>query len=146
MADDSSLNITDTLAIPLAELHFQFSRSSGPGGQHVNRSATQVELTFDVADSPSLSAIQRARILSRLKSYIDTRGTLHLSSQTTRSQHRNRAEVVERFQQLLQRALHIPKRRVPTRPPRQAKERRLAEKRHNSTLKEGRARKRPEVE
>ncbi len=146
MADDSSLKITDTLEIPLAELHFQFSRSSGPGGQHVNRSATQVELTFDVANSPSLSDFQRARILSRLKSYIDTRGILHLSSQTTRSQHRNRAEVVERFQQILQQALHIPKRRVPTRPPPQVKERRLAEKHRKSTIKERRARKRPEVE
>jgi ribosome-associated protein len=146
MADDSSLKITETLDIPLAELHFQFSRSGGPGGQHVNRSATQVELTFDVTGSPSLTEIQRARILSGLKSCIDTRGTLHLSSQTSRSQHRNRAEAIERFQQLLQRALRIPKRRVPTRPPPQVKERRLAQKRRKSTIKEGRTRKRPEVE
>lgn len=146
MAGDSSLHITETLDLPLAELRFQFSRSGGPGGQHVNRSATQVELTFDVAGSPSLTEAQRARILSALKSYIDTRGILHLSSQTTRSQHRNRAEVTERFRHLLQRALHIPKRRVPTRPPPQVKEQRLAEKRRKSTIKEGRARKRPEVE
>lgn len=146
MADDSSLKITETIDIPLTELHFQFSRSGGPGGQHVNRSATQVELTFDVAGSPSLTEAQRARILSGLKSYIDTRGTLHLSSQTTRSQHRNRAEVIERLQHLLQRALYIPKRRVPTRLPRQIKEQRLAQKRHRSAIKEGRARKRPEVE
>jgi ribosome-associated protein len=146
MADDSSLKITEALDIPLAELHFQFSRSGGPGGQHVNRSATQVELTFDVVNSPSLTEAQRARILSQLKSYIDSRGILHLSSQTTRSQHRNRAEVVERFQDLLRRALHIPKRRVPTRPPPQVKEQRLAEKRRKSTLKGGRGRKRPEDE
>jgi ribosome-associated protein len=146
MADDSTLTITETLQIPLTELYFRFSRSGGPGGQHVNRSATQVELTFDVANSPSLTETQRARILSRLKSSIDTRGVLHLSSQTTRSQHRNRTEVVERFQHLLQRALHIPKRRVPTRPPRQVKEQRLAEKRRRSILKEERARKRPEGE
>jgi ribosome-associated protein len=146
MADDSALTITATLDIPLAELHFQFSRSGGPGGQHVNRSATQVELTFDVGKSPSLTETQRARILSQLKSYIDTRGILHLSSQTSRSQHRNRAEVIERFQHLLQRALHIAKRRVPTRPPPQVKEQRLAEKRRKSTIKEGRARKRPEGE
>jgi ribosome-associated protein len=103
-------------------------------------------LTFDVAGTPSLTEAQRARMLSALKSYIDTRGILHLSSQTTRSQHRNRAEVIERFQHLLQRALHIPKRRVPTRPPPQVKEQRLAEKRRKSTIKEGRARKRPEAE
>jgi ribosome-associated protein len=146
MSDDAPLKITEGLDIPLAELHFQFSRSGGPGGQHVNRSATQVELTFDVANSPSLNEAQRARILSVLKSYIDTRGILHLSAQTTRSQHRNRAEVIERFQRLLQRALYIPKRRVPTRPPRKAKEQRLAEKRRKSTIKEGRTRKRPEAE
>jgi ribosome-associated protein len=105
-----------------------------------------VELTFDVANSSSLNEAQRTRILSRLKSYIDTRGILHLSSQTTRSQHRNRAEVIERFQGLLQQALHIPKRRVPTRPPPKAKEQRLAEKRRKSTIKEGRTRKWPEAE
>lgn len=146
MSDDPPLKITDTLDIPLAELHFQFSRSGGPGGQHVNRSATQVELTFDVANSPSLNEAQRARILSGLKSYIDTRGLLHLSSQTTRSQHRNRAEVVERLQRLLQQALHIPKRRVPTRPPPKVKEQRLAEKRRKGILKEGRTRRWSETE
>src|SRR5499426_2043902 len=138
MADDSALTITETLEIPLAELHFQFSRSGGPGGQHVNRSATQVELTFDVANSPSLTNTQRARILSQLKSYIDTRGILHLSSQTTRSQHRNRAEVVERFMLLLQRALHVPKRRIPTRPSAAAEARRLAEKQRASVVKQQR--------
>jgi ribosome-associated protein len=146
MADDLPLKITETLTIPLAELHFQFSRSGGPGGQHVNRSETQVELTFDVANSPHLSEAQRRRILTALKSYIDSRGILHLSAQTTRSQHRNRAEVIERFQSLLQRALHIPKRRVPTRPPAKIKERRLAEKRRKSVIKEGRTRRRPESE
>jgi ribosome-associated protein len=146
MSSDTALHITSELVIPLSELHFQFSRSGGPGGQHVNRSATQVELTFDVASSPSLSDTQRARILAALRSYIDTRGTLHLTSQTTRSQHRNRAEVIARFQGLLQRALHLPKPRRPTHPPPQAKEQRLAEKRHKSVIKKGRARKRPKEE
>jgi ribosome-associated protein len=146
MSDDPPLNITDTLQIPLSELHFHFSRSGGPGGQHVNRSATQVELTFDVANSPTLNEVQRARILSVLKSYIDSRGVLHLSSQTTRSQHRNRVEVIERLQRLLQQALHTPKRRVATRPPPKAKEQRLAGKRRRSVIKEGRTRKWPEAE
>jgi len=146
MSSDAALHITNELVIPLSELHFQFSRSGGPGGQHVNRSATQVELTFDVAGSPSLNEAQRTRILATLRSYIDTRGTLHLTSQTTRSQHRNRAEVTARFQGLLQRALHTPKPRRPTRPPRQAKEQRLAEKRYRSVIKKGRTRKRPEEE
>jgi ribosome-associated protein len=141
MPPDSDLHITDDLVIPLSELHFQFSRSGGPGGQHVNRSATQVELIFDVSGSPSLTEAQRARILAQLKSYIDTRGTLHMTSQTTRSQHRNRLEVIERFQQMLQRALHIPKRRRPTRPPPQVKEQRLSKKRRKGTIKQGRTHK-----
>ena len=140
MPPDTDIQITETVAIPPTELHFQFSRSSGPGGQHVNRTASQVELTFDVLHSPSLREAQRARVLSKLKSYIDTRGILHLTSQTTRSQHRNRAEVVERFALLLQRALHVPKRRIPTRPSAAAATRRLAEKQRTGVIKQQRRR------
>ena len=140
MLTNTDLQITETVTIPLAELHFQFSRSSGPGGQHVNRTASQVELTFDVLGSPSLHEAQRARLLSKLKSYIDTRGILHLTSQTTRSQHRNRAEVIERFVDLLQRALHVPKRRIPTRPSAQAEARRLTAKQRTSEIKQRRRR------
>jgi ribosome-associated protein len=143
MLSNTDLWITKTLTIPLAELHFRFSRSSGPGGQHVNRTATQVELTFDVLGSPSLDEAQRARVLSKLQSSIDTRGVLHLTSQTTRSQHRNRAEVIERFTSLLQRALHVPKRRIPTRPSPQAEARRLAAKQRTSAMKQ--CRRRPEL-
>jgi ribosome-associated protein len=143
---DTDLQITETVAIPPAELHFQFSRSSGPGGQHVNRTASQVELSFDVLGSPSLTEAQRSRVLSKLKSYIDTRGILHLTSQTTRSQHRNRAEVVERFTLLLQRALHVPKRRIPTRPSAAAEARRLAEKQHTGVIKQQRRRPVPPAE
>jgi ribosome-associated protein len=146
MTPERALPITATLAIPLAELRFQFSRSGGPGGQHVNRSETQVELTFDVAGSPSLNEEQRARVRTALKSYIDGRGILHLTAQTTRSQHRNRAEVLARFQRLMQQALRLPKRRRPTRPPPQAKEQRLAAKRHRSAIKARRTRSRLEDE
>src|SRR5215813_7981192 len=143
---DTDIQITETVAIPPAELHFQFSRSSGPGGQHVNRTASQVELTFDVLGSPSLNEAQRTRVLSKLKSYIDTRGILHLTSQTTRSQHRNRAEVVERFALLLQRALYVPKRRIPTKPSAAAGERRLADKQRTSVVKHQRRRLAPAAE
>lgn len=146
MPPDTDIQITETVAIPPAELHFQFSRSSGPGGQHVNRTASQVELTFDVLGSPSLNEAQRTRVLSKLKSYIDTRGVLHLTSQTTRSQHRNRAEVVERFTLLLQRALHVPKRRIPTRPSAAAEARRLAEKQRTGVIKQQRRRPAPAAE
>lgn len=143
---DTDLQITETVAIPPTELHFQFSRSGGPGGQHVNRTASQVELTFDVLHSPSLDEAQRARILSKLKSYIDTRGVLHLTSQTTRSQYRNRAEVVERFTLLLQRALYVPRRRIPTKPSAAAEAQRLAEKQRASALKRQRRRPEPAAE
>jgi len=143
---DTDIQITETVAIPPAELHFQFSRSGGPGGQHVNRTASQVELTFDVQNSPSLNEAQRARVLSKLKSYIDTRGVLHLTSQTTRSQHRNRAEVVERFTLLLQRALRVPKRRIPTKPSAAVEAHRLAEKQRTSTIKRQRRRLEPAAE
>jgi ribosome-associated protein len=133
--NDSIVRITDTVSIPMSELQFRFARSGGPGGQHVNRSATQVELLFDVANSPSLNETQRRRVLRRLKSRVDKEGILHLVSQETRSQLRNREEVVERFQELMREALRVPKRRLPTRPTRAARERRLEEKRRRSEAK-----------
>ena len=129
------LPVSDAVSIPLAELRFRFSRSSGPGGQHVNRSATQVELLFDVAGSPSLSDEQRALVLRRLSGYIDTDGVLHLVSSSTRSQLRNREEVTLRFARLMERALRPSKPRRPTRPTGAARARRLEEKRRRSQAK-----------
>jgi ribosome-associated protein len=129
------LRITNTLTIPMSELRFRFARSSGPGGQHVNRSATRVELLFDVAGSSSLTEAQRERALKVLASYIDSDGVLHLISQAFRSQLRNREEVVERFQTLMREAMRVPKRRRPTRPSRAAREKRLASKRRRSQIK-----------
>ncbi len=126
--------------VPLDELRFRFSRSGGPGGQHVSRSATQVELLFDVARSPSLTEEQRALVLRRLRGYIDADGVLHLVSSSTRSQLRNREEVVRRFAQMMERALRVPKPRRPTRPTAAARARRLAEKRHRAEIKRLRSR------
>lgn len=136
--DDERLYITNSLAIPESELSFRFSRAGGPGGQHVNRSATQVELLFDVAHSPSLSEEQRARILAALANRVDREGVLHLFSSGTRSQYQNRQEVVARFQGLLRRALHVPRARHPTRPSRAAHERRLESKRRRAEIKQRR--------
>ena len=144
--NDSFVRITDTVSIPMSELHFRFARSSGPGGQHVNRSATQVELLFDVANSPSLDETQQQRVLSKLKSRIDKEGVLHLVSQETRSQLRNREEAVERFQELMSGALRVPKSRRPTRPTRAARERRLEEKRRRGEAKRGRRPVLPDVD
>jgi len=129
------LQITSGVKIPLAELHFQFVRSSGPGGQHVNRSATQVELTFDLAGSPSLDEAQKARVRAALKSYVDKDGVLHLTSQISRSQLQNRQDVTARFVELMRRALRVPKKRRPTRPTAASKERRLEAKRRRSQVK-----------
>ncbi len=129
------LAINESVSIPLAELHFQFVRSSGPGGQHVNRSATQVELTFDLAGSPSLNEEQKARVRAALKSYVDKEGVLHLASQLSRSQLRNREDVTARFAELMRRALRVPKKRRPTRPSTASKERRLEGKRRRSVTK-----------
>ncbi len=133
--DGDILQIDDELSIPLAELSFRFSRSSGPGGQHVQKTSTRVELLFDVAHSPSLNDVQRARVLERLAGYVDSAGTLHLVAQSERSQLRNREEVVARFQALMRRALARRKRRRPTRPTAASREQRLHEKQRRSRVK-----------
>jgi len=109
--DETHLRINDQLSIPLAELRFRFTPSSGPGGQHANRSATRVELFFDVANSPSLSETQRERVLAEIKTHIDGEGVLRLVSQVSRSQVQNRQEATARFQELLIQALKPRKRR-----------------------------------
>ncbi|MGC9360619.1 MAG: alternative ribosome rescue aminoacyl-tRNA hydrolase ArfB [Anaerolineae bacterium] len=135
MATDE-LVIGDELAIPLEELSFRFSRASGPGGQHVNRTASRVELLYDVGGSPSLTESQRQRLLTGLERYIDRSGVLHLVSQNTPSQWRNRQEALGRFQRLLQQALKPRRHRVATRPSRHARERRLQDKRRRGQTKE----------
>ena len=141
-----AIPITDALSIPFSELAFRTSRSSGPGGQHANRSETRVELRFDVARSPSLDEDQRRRVMARLASRMDSAGVLHLTSQRFRSQRRNREEVLRRFQILLARALARPRKRRSTKPSPQAKERRLAEKRRRSETKRLRRRVPPEMD
>jgi ribosome-associated protein len=136
--DDENLTINENVTIPLAELSFRFSRSSGPGGQHAQKSSTRVELLFDVSNSPSLTDAQRARVLQRLSGHIDSNGVLRLVSQSERSQVRNRQEVVDRFRALLRTALKRRKRRKPTRPTAASKERRLSEKKRRSQIKRGR--------
>lgn len=124
-------DILPSVAIPFAELHFRTSRSSGPGGQNVNKLETRVELMFDVARSLSLSDDQKKAILSALASRIDTGGILHISSQKSRSQWENKQVVIEKFAVLLRSALRVRKKRVKTAPTRGSKERRVqAKKKH----------------
>jgi ribosome-associated protein len=136
--DDDALWINDELSIPLDELRFRFSRSSGPGGQHVQKSSTRVELLFDVANSPRLTDAQRIRLQERLAGYVDSSGMLHLVAQSERSQLRNREEVVARFQALMQRALKRRKRRRPTAPTAASREWRLRQKQRRGKIKQAR--------
>jgi ribosome-associated protein len=140
---ENALPIRPGLNIPMSELHFRFSRSGGPGGQHANRSATRVELLFDVAHSPSLDDSQRATLTGKLSSHLDREGVLHLVSQSSRSQTRNREELVRRFRSLLASALVRRRKRRPTRRTRSSRERRLESKRQRSEVK--RQRRPPEM-
>jgi ribosome-associated protein len=132
------LRITDTLAIPLAELDFRATRSGGPGGQHVNTSSTRVELIFNVAASPSLTDAQRARIMERLATRIDGSGVLRLGSSAQRSQYQNREDVTARFAKLMADALRERKPRKKTKVPRAAKEQRLQQKKKRAQVKKHR--------
>ncbi|MBZ5589752.1 MAG: aminoacyl-tRNA hydrolase [Acidobacteriia bacterium] len=138
------IEITATLAIPEAELTFGASRAGGPGGQNVNKVATKVTLTFDVTGSPNLSDAQRARLRERLATRITRDGVLHVVSQRHRTQGANRAAALARFVELLRDALAEEPPRVPTRPTRVSKQRRVTEKKLRARVKESRRRPSPE--
>lgn len=132
---ETYLRITPSLTLLASELRFRTSRSSGPGGQHVNTSDTQVELLFDVAKSASLGPRQRARLLEKLSKRLDGRGVLHLSSSRHRSQMQNRREVVRRLQTILAEALRRPRPRKATKPTAASRRRRKEAKQRRSERK-----------
>ena len=136
--NDDVIIINEQVHIPAAELQFRFSTSSGPGGQHANRSATRVTLLFDVAQSPSLDEATRTRLLQKLAPRLDKDGVLHIDVQESRSQYRNRETAVLRFQLILANALIKPKKRRKTKPNRAAIERRLTQKKQRSQRKKER--------
>jgi ribosome-associated protein len=132
------LRVNGWLVIPASELRERFSRSSGPGGQSVNTADSRVELSFDVARSPALPAYARARALERLGGRLSG-GVLTIVASEQRSQLANRKAARARLVALLRDAVAPPQRpRVPTRPGRGARERRIAEKRHRGEIKRGR--------
>ena len=128
------LRITERLAIPLAEIALRTSRSSGPGGQHANVTASRVEASFDVLASRALSESQRARLLARAGERVVA------VAQDERSQTRNRELALERLAERLARALAVPRHRRPTRPTAASRERRLQAKRRATERKRGRRR------
>jgi ribosome-associated protein len=133
------IEINSTLAIPESEISFTASLSSGPGGQHVNKTSTRVTLRFDVSGSSTLSEAQKEILRKRLSGRISREGVLQVSSQQFRSQSMNRDDTLRRFVTLLRNALKpVPQRRR-TRPPRSAVERRIEAKKKRGERKKERS-------
>ena len=126
------------LSLPREELTFTASRSSGPGGQKVNKVSTRVTLWFDVAGSPTLPEGVRQVLLLKLAPRINKEGKLYLDARESRSQAQNRELAQQRFVQLLQEALKRPRPRKKTGVPRAVIEERLTAKKHRGRLKRGR--------
>lgn len=138
MSTDDPLRINASLTIPLTEIELRASRSSGPGGQHANVTASRIEAVFDVTASESLSDSQRERILTRLGPRVTA------IAQDTRSQMRNRELALERLRERIAAALVTQRARRDTKPSRGARERRLTQKKQRGETKRGR--KRPQAD
>ena len=128
--------VTSQLSIPEQELRFRASRSSGPGGQNVNKVNTRVTLHFDVRHSPSLTTGQKSLIGRKLKTRINKEGTLYLYAQRASSQAMNRADLVEKFCRLLHEALTPRKVRKETRISQRSIEKRLDRKKRRGSVKQ----------
>ena len=124
--------------IPEDELEFRFFRSGGPGGQNVNKVSTAVQMRFDARNSPSLTESVRARLMKLAGSRLTLDGIILITAVRFRTQERNRADAMERLQEMLDKASVAPVYRVPTRPTKASKERRLVAKSHRSGIKSGR--------
>jgi len=129
------LVVTPNLSIPLAEIVIRATPSSGPGGQHVNRSATRIEAVWNVTASPVLTPAQRSRLQLRLATRLDGEGNLRVVASDRRSQLQNRSAALERLAGVVSRALAVPKARRATKPTRASKERRLDSKKRRGTTK-----------
>ncbi len=135
-----ALEVRGGLRIPAEEIHESASRSSGPGGQHVNKTETRVTLRWNVVESRVLGEERRSRLLSRLSARITNRGHLVVHAQRFRSRGRNRVLARERMAELVREALRQRAPRRPTRPSRAGRERRLDAKRRQAVRKRGRGR------
>jgi ribosome-associated protein len=134
------IKINNNLFIPEDELIFTASRSSGPGGQYVNKVSTRITLLFDIAGSPSLSAEQKRLIQAHLSTRISKTGVLRVIAQASRSQMVNKELARERFVELINQALHVNAPRRKTRVPAGVRQQRLDEKKHRARFKKWRAR------
>jgi ribosome-associated protein len=136
----SRMRISPSIDIPERELVERFLRADGPGGQHVNRTESAVELRFDIAHSPSLPQAVRTRLLARRDRRLTGDGVLVIQARRFRDQARNRVDARGRLAGFLRASLAPPRKRVVTKPTRASKERRLAGKKRRGALKRDRAR------
>ena len=126
--------------IPEDELEFRFYRAGGPGGQNVNKASTAVQMRFDARNSPSLTEPVKARLMKLAGSRLTLDGVILINAVRHRTQERNRADAIERLQAMVDEASIKPVYRVPTRPTKASKERRLKAKTTRSAIKSGRGR------
>ena len=138
MDDSTNLNVTPTIAIPRTEIQYRASRAGGPGGQHVNTSSTRIELLWYLGSSIAINDEQLERIRAKLAARLDSDGMVRVVAADRRSQGQNKQAADERLAALVKHALHVPKKRKVTKPPRAAKEKRLSEKKHRSDIKKKR--------
>jgi len=117
------------------EFRFNTSRSGGPGGQHANKTETQVELRFSIPESEVLDEEEKQRLLKKLSSKVTKEGELIVTAESKRSQLQNKEEAMEKFYSMVEKALKRPKKRKPTKPTRAAKKKRLEEKKKHSEKK-----------
>lgn len=134
------LSVSQSIVLPESELVERFLRADGPGGQHVNRTESAVELRFDVARSPSLPDDVRARLLARSDRRLTDDGVLVIQARRFRDQGRNREDARERLVDIVRGALVAPKKRVATKPTRASKLRRLEGKQQRAKIKQNRSR------
>jgi ribosome-associated protein len=135
------LAVNDSVSIPRGELDIRVSRSSGAGGQHVNKTSSRVEIFWNIPTSRALTEEQRVRLLDKLSSRLTTEGSVRVVASDMRSQSRNRDLAEERLAELVRRSLLVPRKRKPTRPTRAAKEARLETKKRHSHKKRDRTNK-----
>ena len=134
-APTDAIRVNEFVDIPRSEIEVRVSRSSGAGGQHVNKTSSRVELSWNIALSKALDDDQRARLLTRLASRLSEEGAIRVVASNTRSQLRNRESAEKRLAEIIAKALLVPKKRKPTRRPRAANEARLTEKKKQSDKK-----------